>query len=225
MLAGSFRMLNPRLKTAKGIPELRNGFAALASDGGDENDETDEEQTKLSLRGFYNGGRCGCRHTEDGKSNHAICSLHESQRTSLPSWRRGFRDNRKSQMATMAHPKPKSANQQSLIEEVSVLDFPEFNEIKGRKRRSKFERMPKVASQDARRVPEGKTKVKNEKAAAAAAALTAAAAAFEDKFPCMPMRPLHNVCGNNASINVVRTDDETKFCGKSVSPGSHTRMN
>ena len=31
MLAGSFRMLNPRLKTAKDIPELRNGFAALAT--------------------------------------------------------------------------------------------------------------------------------------------------------------------------------------------------
>ena len=118
------------------------------------------------------------------RSNHAICNLHESQRISLPSWRRGFRDNRKSQMATMAHPKPKSANQQSLIEEVSVLDFPEFNEIKGRKRRSKFERMPKVASQDARRVLEGKPKV----TAAAAAAATAAALSQQQQPSKMKFR-------------------------------------
>ena len=126
-----------------------------------------------------------------------------------------MRDNRKSQMATMAYPEPTSANQQSLIEEASVLDFPELSKIKERKKRSKFERMPTsrraskvegremAASQEARRVPEGKPKVLAA-AAAAAAALAAAAAAFNDDFPCMPVRPLHDVCGINASTDVVQ---------------------
>ena len=221
MLAGSFRMLNPRLKTAKGIPELRNGFAALTSDGGDENDETDEEQTKFSLRGLYNGGRCGCRHTEDGKSNHAICSLHESQRTSLPSWRRGLRDNRMRQMAPMAHPKPKSANQQGLSEDVSVLEFPEFTVVEGRKKRSRFEKMPKIASQDARRVPERKLKAAPA-AEAATAALAAAAAAMEEslfleerRLPCsVPRDGTREGPDFNGQTGPEKAADDTKVRSK-----------
>ena len=98
------------------------------------------------------------------------------------------------QMAPMAHPKPKSANQQGLIEDVSVLDFPEFIETKGRKKRSKFEKMPKIASQDARRVPERKLKAATA-AEAATAALAAAAATMEEslflegrRLPCSVLR-------------------------------------
>ena len=121
MLSGSFRLLNPAKTVAMAVKsrgralqlhrtrDAVNRFAALAtvteSDGAHDETEEDaakQEPNKLSLKGFYNGGRCGCRHPEDRRSNHAICSLHESQRTSFPSWRRGLRDNRKSQMATMA---------------------------------------------------------------------------------------------------------------------------
>ena len=61
--------------------DAANRFAALASttEADSVDDETEEgaekrAPSKLLRTGLCNGERCGCRHTEDRKGNHVICS-------------------------------------------------------------------------------------------------------------------------------------------------------
>ena len=91
--------------------DVTNKFAAMA--GATEADSVDEETeegaakrapSKLSPTGLYSGGRCGCPHAEDRNGNRVICSLHEFRKIS----QRCLREDRKSQMATMAYPEPTS---------------------------------------------------------------------------------------------------------------------
>ena len=178
MLAGSFRMLNP--KQSKCAPELKNAFSVLTRDD-DEDDETDKAEMpakifapEYTLVEAY-GGRCRRRQSEDEKGNSAKCCLEATckSRLSLGRSPRGAARsqcrhvNTRKDLATSARLSLESASLRGLIQEAPALDLPELSlaldfpepcRTKKTKGRRRFEKMPpsKATSKEARKVPPGK---------------------------------------------------------------------